>query len=73
MANTSRPQVSNSTGLDAEITAVPYRGGVTLTITRRRTSRVWVSLDEVSRVIAALQAHVAPVTVRRITPPSEGT
>jgi hypothetical protein len=67
MANTSRPQISKSTSLDADITAVPYRGGITLTITRHRTSRIWMSLDEVPRVIEALQANVAPVTVRRIT------
>lgn len=65
MADTSRTQVSKSTALDAQITAEPHRSGVVLVITRKRPRRIWIGLDEIPRVIAALQAHLAPVEVRQ--------
>jgi len=58
------PGPGRGVALDAVITAEPSHDGICLSITRRKTRRIWIGLDEAELVIAALQAHVAPVTVR---------
>jgi hypothetical protein len=72
VADMSRAQVSESTAPVVQITAEPSHGGIVLTITRHRTSRIWIGLDEIPRIIAVLQANVSPITVRRIPPPGDG-
>jgi hypothetical protein len=52
--------------LDADITAAPSHGGIVLVITRKRPRRIWMGLDEIPLVIAALQAHLAPMEVRQV-------
>ena len=58
-------RASGNLALDAEISAEPSHDGICLTITRHKTRRIWIARDEIPIVIAALKAHVAPVTVRR--------